>query len=164
MRAFSSLDEVRGIGSVLLNATFEGGGFGHYLVIPSMRFICSGNITAVKFLAVARNVTTENYIQLGLAKHQGSDSYTLIGHNDTSRATPIEGSRTGFELHFPLGRVQYHAGYTFAMYQRQKLLFHERGEEIDVCSNFMMSYWTTRMICTYTKSRYRPLLTFETGS
>ena len=154
-RAFSSLDEVRGNGSLLVNASPDDEIIDKYVVFPSMQFNCSGNITKLRFLAFP-DPDKNPYVSFGLGYHHRA---TYWSGSDVNH---IGGSGTGFELSYQPGEMIYHAGYIFAVnqsYTNHKLLFYDMGEKRRRCISDIVN-WQNGV----TSFGHQPLVSIETGN
>ena len=156
-RTFSSLDEVRGNGSLLLNVSTDPGIIGQFVVFPNMRFNCHGHINKVKFLAKPSNDTENPQFALGRFKPDGYYKIIYWPVNNTNKSGTI------VEQSYHLGHMNYKDGDVFAM------------QYSDSDSNLF--YNMDKMIYLYTCSQtngpqmfgciwgqgYQPLVTVETG-
>ena len=156
---FSSLVEIRGNGSLLVNVSPDDGNTGQFVLFPNMTFNCSGRITKVKFLALR----THRNLDFGVGQLQGDVNSYQVKHYIIEQNVR-EGNTILFEQQF-LSRVfQFEPGNVFALKQSDPLLMYNIDSTIEVliCSK-VHGHGKHQMYTCVTGHGYQPLVTIETG-
>lgn len=94
--ALSTLDEVRGNGSMLLAAALKNNIEQGELLYSSLNFTCNGTIDRLIFLAEQSNLNSFNYLNFGLL-HPTHNPLRKMSFS-ASNATHFEDSRTAYEI------------------------------------------------------------------
>ena len=152
----SSLDEVRGNGSMLLNTTTLEGK--NDLIFPSLNFTCNGTIEQLIFLVEQDNFNSTNYFMFGLwSPSTHNDTYQRKMYLSVSNAVRFGDNGIAYEItpeeaSFVEGDVfSIHQGGTSLYYH----LFLEGKKKVQVCSY-------TNNMCKSKRIGY-PLIAIETG-
>ena len=153
---FSSLNEIRGNGSLLLNVSPDPGITDQFVLFQNMKFNCPGYVKKVKFLSIPSNDTDNT--KFGIGELIGGDNYKVkhwLAINVSESGTIVEHS-------YILGQMRYEAGDIFAVQQsHSKLLLYNMDRRIELynCSNTSGQ----QMYRCIPEQGYQPLVTIETG-
>ena len=153
--ALSSLDEVRGNGSMLLNITARNVGKND-LLFPSLNFTCNGTIDRLVFLAEPMKPSFNLNFGLWSPTHNNAILYHRKMLLSTSEAVHVEDSRIAYEI--KPKEVSFVEGDVFGIHQDAPRvnyeLFLER-KKVQVCNY-------TNNMCKAGRIGY-PLIAIETG-
>ena len=154
---FSSLDEIHGNGSLLVNVSPDDGITGQFVLFPNMRFNCSGRITKVKFLALRTPKKLD--INFGVGRLKRDDNSYQVKHWPVNN---VREGRTLFEQHFLRWQMKYEPGDVFAFKQVDSLLMYNTDNTIERlrCSGPRPG----QIYKCVTGHGYQPLVTIETGN
>ena len=162
---FSSLDEVRGNGSMLVKTSTLAEAGTRTMLFPSMNFTCNGTITKLTFLAVPGANRIISNFHLGRVHSQVDNTYLVDPHTQDlsiDGAVPIDGSVTGYELNYE-NEIPFQAGDVLGLEQSPLYyLLHQMGERMETCDKTWSPIWNT-FICTVGGDIDRPLMAVETG-
>ena len=143
-RMFSSLDEIRGNGSLLLNVSPDPGISGQFVLFPNMKFNCSGYVKKVKFLSLPSHDTDNPMFGIGESidrEHYKVKYLPVIN---------VSESGTRVEHSYPLGQMRYEAGDVFAVQQsHSKLLLYIQHGQKDRALQMFHYKWATNVHLQY---------------
>ena len=156
----SSLDEVRGNGSMLLNTTTLEGG--NNLIFPSLNFTCNGTIEQLIFLVKQDEFNSLHSLDFGLWSPQSTHSDILYQEKmllSLSNAVRFEKSGIAYKI-TPEG-ASFVEGDVFSIHQLNlRLRYHlflAEKRKVQVCRDY-----TTNNMCIMERIGY-PLVAIETG-
>ena len=161
---FPSLEEVRGNGSLLVNTTTHDEAYER--AFPDMTFTCNGTVTKWTFIAL-RGERRQGGSQLRLLRLSPSlqTYYDTALALDTSSASLVPGSVTGYELTKPGHQLSFQAGDVLGMSQQHLLAAHhfmyQLGVRLDICKR--LDGGSSNYYCEETGDIGRPLVAVETG-
>ena len=160
-RTFSSLDEIRGNGSFLVNVGPDVRTTDQFVLFPNMRFNCPGHIEKVKFLALPNSVkfTLPNRDPIfGIAQFGSGKKYKI-------KHWPFDTTQNGriFEQNFRPTQMKYEVGDVFAIKQSGYNLLYNMDDTIDLLRCSEVTNEIQMHMCV-NDSGYQPLLTIETGN
>ena len=166
VNGFPSLEEVRGNGSLLVNTatrneTYE-------TAFPDMTFTCNGTVTKWTFIAL-RGEWSLRGSQLKLLRsspeHRRLQTYYHTASPfDTSSASPVPGSVTGYELTGPRHQLSFQAGDVLGMSQQhsaEHLFMYQLGVRLEICNR--VDGGSNNYTCEESGDIGRPLVAVETG-
>ena len=154
VNGLSSLDEVRGNGSMLLNTTTLEGK--NDLIFPSLNFTCNGTIEQLIFLVKQDEFNSSNYPDFGLWSPQSTHSYQEKMLWSLSNA--VRFGKSGIAYNITPEGASFVEGDVFGIHQlNTRLPYHlflAEKRKVQVCRNYTM--------CIMERIGY-PLVAIETG-
>ena len=161
-RGLSNLDDIRGNGSLLVKVAPDYAISHNFIMFPTLKFNCDGEIKKVKYLAMPRN-GTRPYFSFGLGQLKEYYGTGTHYHVKFQRSTHIGGSGTRFELSYQSGSMSFKSGDIFAvndLFINHELLFFDDKTEIERCIGHMRRYG---YVSCNASSGNKPLVAIETG-
>jgi hypothetical protein len=157
-RTFSSLNEIRGNGSLLVNVISPDDGItDKFVLFPNMMFNCPGRIEKVKFLTSPSLMSSDNTM-FGLGWLKEDENIYKV-----KAWLPKTAGKNGtlFEQSYYSTHMNYKPGDVFAMQLSHKVLIN-MDKTIELLGCFMVHEHGPQMYRCIMRPGYQPLVTIET--